>query len=327
MLWPISASRAFSWEAGIASPRERESVSQVAAGANREHQPVLLDEVLHYLEPQPGGFYVDATVGGGGHAAAVLERSTPGGRLLGLDRDPEALSLAHKRLAAYGDRVRFRAGSFAELPRYLDEIGQARVSGVLADLGLSSMQIGDAVRGFSFSQQGPLDMRFDRSAGTTAGELVNRLGERELADLIFEYGEERKSRAIARRIVAKRPLETTADLRRVVHSVLRPARRGGIDPATRTFQALRIAVNQELDALDAFLQGAARRLEPGGRLVVISYHSLEDRAVKWTFRQKKSGELEHFRVLTPKPVRPSEAEVARNRRARSAKLRALERLS
>ena len=199
------------------------------------------------------------------------------------------------------------------------------MNGVVADLGLSSAQLDDGERGFAFSAEGPLDMRFDRSAGQTAAELINRLDEKDLADVIFNFGEERKSRAIARRIVQRRPIDTTSELRRAVHSVLGPARRGGIDPATRTFQALRIAVNHELETLDAFLENAAERLAPGGRLVVISYHSLEDRAVKWAFREKKDSES--FRVLTRKPVRAGEDEIAENRRARSAKLRALERVS
>ena len=288
------------------------------------HRPVLLEVVLSYLEPKSDGLYVDATVGAGGHAAAILEASSPSGRLLGLDRDPAALALARERLHSFGARARLRQGSFADLADHLDGEGFGLMNGVVADLGLSSVQLNDGERGFSFSSEGPLDMRFDRGSGQTAADLVNHLDAQELSDLIFNFGEERKARAIARRIVARRPIATTADLRRVVHSVLGPSRRGGIDPATRTFQALRIAVNQELEALDAFLEQAAERLAPGGRLVVISYHSLEDRAVKWAFREKGS---ERFRVLTRKPLRPGEAEVAHNRRARSAKLRALETVS
>lgn len=289
------------------------------------HRPVLVEEVLRQLEPRPDGVVVDATLGAGGHAEAILEASSPSGRLLGLDRDEGALAVARERLHRFGDRVRLRQGSFADLSEHLDREGFTKVNAVVADLGLSSAQLDDGERGFAFSAEGPLDMRFDRSAGETAAELINRLDEKELADVIFNFGEERKSRAIARRIVQRRPIDTTAELRRAVHSVLGPARRGGIDPATRTFQALRIAVNHELEALDAFLQSAAERLAPGGRLVVISYHSLEDRAVKWAFREKKDSES--FRVLTRKPVRAGEDEIAQNRRARSAKLRALERVS
>ncbi len=289
------------------------------------HRPVLVEEVLRQLEPRPDGVVVDATLGAGGHAEAILEVSSPSGRLLGLDRDEGALVVARERLHRFGDRVRLRQGSFADLSEHLDREGFTKVNGIVADLGLSSAQLDDGERGFAFSAEGPLDMRFDRSAGETAAELINRLDEKELADVIFNFGEERKSRAIARRIVQRRPIDTTAELRRAVHSVLGPARRGGIDPATRTFQALRIAVNHELEALDAFLESAAERLAPGGRLVIISYHSLEDRAVKWAFREKKDSES--FRVLTRKPVRAGEDEIAQNRRARSAKLRALERVS
>ena len=289
------------------------------------HRPVLVEEVLRQLEPRPAGVVVDATLGAGGHAEAILETSSPSGRLLGLDRDEGALAVARERLHRFGDRVRLRQGSFADLSEHLDREGFTKVNGVVADLGLSSAQLDDGERGFAFSAEGPLDMRFDRSAGETAAKLINRLDEKELADVIFNFGEERKSRAIARRIVQRRPIDTTAELRRAVHSVLGPARRGGIDPATRTFQALRIAVNHELEALDAFLESAAERLAPGGRLVVTSYHSLEDRAVKWAFREKKVSE--NFRVLTRKPVRAGEDEIAQNRRARSAKLRALERVS
>ena len=299
---------------------------QEERGANSleyPHRPVLVDEVLRQLDPHPDGVVVDATLGAGGHAEAILEASSPSGRLLGLDRDEGALAVARARLQPFGDRVRVRQGSFADLIQHLDAEGFTTVNGIVADLGLSSAQLDDGERGFAFSSEGPLDMRFDRSDGETAAELIDRLDEKELADIIFNLGDERKSRAIARRIVQRRPIHSTTELRRAVHSVLGPARRGGIDPATRTFQALRIAVNQELDALDAFLEAAAERLAPGGRLVVISYHSLEDRAVKWAFRDKKG--TESFRILTRKPVRATEDEIAGNRRARSAKLRALER--
>jgi 16S rRNA (cytosine1402-N4)-methyltransferase len=289
------------------------------------HRPVLVDEVLAHLDPHPEGVVVDATLGAGGHAEEILKASSPSGLLLGLDRDEAALAVARARLNRFGDRVRLRQGSFVDLSEHLDREGFTNVNGVVADLGLSSAQLDDGERGFAFSSNGPLDMRFDRSAGETAAELISRLDEKELADIIFNFGEERKSRAIARRIVQRRPILSTAELRRAVHSVLGPARRGGIDPATRTFQALRIAVNHELEALDAFLESAAERLAPGGRVVIISYHSLEDRAVKWAFREKKDSE--NFRVLTRKPVRAGEDEIAENRRARSAKLRALERVT
>ena len=289
------------------------------------HRSVLVAEVLAQLDPHPDGVVVDATLGAGGHAEAILEASSPSGRLLGLDRDEAALTVAGARLHRFGDRVRLRQGSFADLSEHLDRESFTNVNGIVADLGLSSAQLDDGERGFAFSSEGPLDMRFDQSAGETAAELIDRLDEEELADLIFNFGEERKSRTIARRIVQRRPIHSTAELRRAVHSVLGPARRRGIDPATRTFQALRIAVNHELEALDAFLETAAERLAPRGRLVIISYHSLEDRAVKWAFREKKDSES--FRVLTRKPIRAGEVEIAENRRARSAKLRALERTS
>ncbi len=292
------------------------------------HQPVLLEEVLQYLSPAPGGVYLDCTVGEGGHAEAILEGSIPDGRLMGLDRDPRALVRAKARLEHFGERVVLVHGSFAEIPTHLQAQGWSRVHGMVADLGLCSRQLADSDRGFAFSMEGPLDMRFDPSSEPTAAELVNHMSERELADLLFHYGEERKSRAIARRIVARRPLLTTSDLRGVLYSVTGPRRRGGIDPATRTFQALRIAVNQETQALEALLAEACHHLEPGGRLVIISYHSLEDRAVKWAFRgHAGAGATSSYRVLTKKPVRPSPSEVDRNRRARSAKLRVLERVA
>jgi 16S rRNA (cytosine1402-N4)-methyltransferase len=295
------------------------------ASPDAPHRPVLLEEMLEHLAPQPNGVYVDATVGAGGQAMAILEASAPSGRLMGLDRDEAALATSRKRLERFGDRVRLHHGTFADLADHLEKEGWDTVDGIVADLGLSSMQLADGDRGFAFSVEGPLDMRFDRTSGETAAELVNHLSERELADLIFNFGGERRSRAIARRIVARRPMETTVDLRRVVHSVLGPGRRGKIDPATRTFQALRIAVNREVETLETFLEVATEKLAPGGRLVVISYHSLEDRPVKWAFREKSKSET--FRVLTRKPLRPSESEVAANRRARSAKLRALQRVS
>ncbi|MFQ5791522.1 MAG: 16S rRNA (cytosine(1402)-N(4))-methyltransferase RsmH, partial [Acidobacteriota bacterium] len=283
---------------------------------------------LLFLRPRSGGAYLDATVGGGGHAEAILEESRPHGRLLGLDRDPEALARAGQRLGRFRSRALLVKGSFADLSRHLDGVGWRQVSGAVADLGLSSLQLADTGRGFSFSGEAPLDMRFDPDSKTTAADLVNELPERELGDLIFRYGEERRSRAIARRIVARRPLATTTELRRAVVSATGPRRSGGVDPATRTFQALRIAVNRELEALTAFLDQALERLEPGGRLVVVSYHSLEDRAVKWAFRDSaRRTSPPRFHVLTSKPVRPDREEIGRNRRARSAKLRCLERIA
>lgn len=288
------------------------------------HRPVLLGDVIRFLNPRSGGIYVDATLGGGGHTEAILRASAPNGRVLAFDRDREAIYRASKKLADEADRVRFISGSFAELSAYLDEEGTKEVDGIVADLGLSSDQLGDPDRGFSFALDGPLDMRFDSGEGPTAADLVNELPDDQLADLLYEYGDERRSRAIARRIVQRRPIHTTKQLRAAVVAVLGPRRRG-IDPATRTFQALRIAVNQELAALDLFLEQAPGCLRPGGRVVVISYHSLEDRAVKHSFRSSAADIS--YDVLTRKPVVPDAEAIADNPRARSAKLRALMRVS
>ena len=288
------------------------------------HKPVLLGDVLRFLNPSADGVYLDATLGGGGHTEAILRASAPTGRVLGLDRDPEAIRRTGKRLASYGERLRTVHGSFADLRTHIEEDGNQAVNGIVADLGLSSDQLGNPDRGFAFSLDGPLDMRFDPTQGPTASDLVNELAERQLADLIWEYGDERRSRAIARRIVSRRPIETTKELRRAVVSVLGPRRRG-IDPATRTFQALRIAVNQELAALEVFLEQTPRCLRPGGRLIVISYHSHEDRAVKLSFRERAQDPA--FHVLTKKPVVADASALADNPRARSAKLRAIERVA
>lgn len=287
------------------------------------HKPVLLAEVVRFLSPRTGGVYVDATLGGGGHTEAILRASAPHGRVLAFDRDPDAVRRTGKRLASYGDRLRTVHGSFADLGAHLDKDGYEAVDGIVADLGLSSDQLGNPDRGFSFSLEGPLDMRFDPTSGPSASDLVNELAEDQLADLLWEYGDERRSRAIARRIVERRPITTTRQLRSAIVSVLGPRRRG-IDPATRTFQALRIAVNQELAALDVFLEQAPRRLGSGGRLIVISYHSHEDRLVKRSFRALAGVA---FHILTKKPVVPDARAVADNPRARSAKLRAIERVS
>lgn len=288
------------------------------------HKPVLLGEVVRFLNPSADGVYVDATLGGGGYTEAILRASVPRGRVLALDRDPEAIRRTGKRLGAYGERLRTVHGSFADLRTHIEEDGLEAVNGIVADLGLSSDQLGNPDRGFAFSLDGPLDMRFDPTEGPTASDLVNDLGEGQLADLIFEYGDERRSRAIARRIVLRRPIKTTKELRRAIVSVLGPRRRG-IDPATRTFQALRIAVNQELAALEVFLEQAPRCLRPGGRLIVVSYHSHEDRAVKHSFRERAQDP--EFHVLTKKPVVADASALADNPRARSAKLRAIERVS
>ena len=289
------------------------------------HTPVLVSEILEGLSVRRGGVYVDATLGGGGHAKAILEASAPSGKLVAFDRDRAAIGLAENELAELADRLYLVWGSFADLGAHLDRLGISRVDGILADLGLSSLQLDDSERGFAFSFEGPLDMRFDQSQGPTAAELVNRLDEEELTEILRDFGEERRARTIARRIVSRRPIRTTSELRRAIVSVLGP-RRGKIDPATRSFQALRVAVNHELRALETFLVRAPERLAPGGRLVVVSYHSLEDRAVKWAFRDLvKDSDDDTFRIVTKKPIVPEPSEVRANRRARSAKLRVLER--
>jgi 16S rRNA (cytosine1402-N4)-methyltransferase len=291
-------------------------------GSDAGHVPVLLFETLELLAVRPGGVYVDGTVGLGGHAAAVLRASAPDGRLLGLDRDGETLARARARLAEFGGRVRLEQGDYREIP---ERLAGEKADGILLDLGLSSAQLDDAERGFSFQAEGPLDMRMDRSEGTTAASLVNRMRERDLADLIHEYGEEPAARRIARAIAfarARRPLATTRELADVVCRAAPRRRRGGLHPATRTFQALRIRVNRELDGLGEAFERAASCLGPGGRLAVIAFHSLEDRAAKEAFRALSTR---GFRLLTRKPVRPAEAEVRTNPRARSARLRALRR--
>ena len=284
----------------------------------------MVREALEHLAPSRGGVFVDCTVGLGGHARALLEAGAT--RLLGLDRDPAALAHARAALEAYGDRVELVHSHYRALDAVLDARGIARVDGVLADLGVSSMQLDAGGRGFSFRRDEPLDMRMDTTAGPTAAEALRDVGERALADLIYEFGEERHSRRIARAIVAargQRAIETTGQLAEIVRRAIPRKGYTRIDPATRTFQAIRIWVNGELEGLDAFLAAAARRLAPGGRLAVITFHSLEDRIVKHTLRALQAEGT--VAVRTKRPVVPSETEVARNPRARSAKLRAAER--
>ncbi|HSF17775.1 MAG TPA: 16S rRNA (cytosine(1402)-N(4))-methyltransferase RsmH [Vicinamibacteria bacterium] len=293
---------------------------QISAG----HVPVLLAEAIDFLAPRDGGVYVDATFGGGGYSQAILHRSSPGGRVIALDRDRDALRQG-ETMAEPSGRLELVWGSFADLGPHLDRLGVDSVDGIVADLGLSSLQLDDPNRGFSFSRDGALDMRFDRSQGTSAADLVNRSSQSELADILYHYGEERRARAIAKRIVASRPITTTRELRGAVVAVSGPRRRG-IDPATRTFQALRIAVNDELRALDSLLREGPERLGAGGRLIVVSYHSLEDRAVKLAFRDRARSAGSAYRVLTKKPVIAGAEEVYENPRARSAKLRVLERV-
>jgi len=287
----------------------------------------MVAETLELLGPGRGGLFVDCTVGLGGHSRALLQAGAT--RVLGLDRDPDALKLAAGALADFGDRVELVHADYRDLPRVLDERGLAGVDGALADLGVSSMQLEAEGRGFSFRRDDPLDMRMDRSQGQTAADWLAVIDEESLADVIFQYGEERYSRRIARAIVSSRklmPIRTTAALAQVVRGAI--PRRGyqRIDPATRTFQALRIWTNRELERLDQFLADAAQRLLGGARLAVITFHSLEDRIVKHAFRALAQAEAA-LRVVTRRPTNPSDEEVARNPRARSAKLRAIERLA
>jgi 16S rRNA (cytosine1402-N4)-methyltransferase len=283
------------------------------------HTSVLCPEVLAALAPRADGVYVDATLGGGGHTAAILE-AAPGARILGVDQDPRAIDAARQRLSRFGSAVELVCGRFSELDQHLLAAGLRSVDGIVADLGISSSQLDDPNRGLSFRAEGPIDMRMGDMSGETALELIERLDNDELADIIYHYGDERRSRRIARCIqqaLRAGELRTTLDLRRAVVRAVGPARIGGIDPATRTFQALRIAVNHELEQLEALLAVAPRLLSPGGVLAIISFHSLEDRLVKRAFLDAGI-----WQRLTTKPVVPSRAEMEQNPRSRSAKLRA-----
>jgi 16S rRNA (cytosine1402-N4)-methyltransferase len=290
------------------------------------HAPVMVAEALRWLEPARGGVFVDCTLGAGGHAAALLDAGAT--RVVGIDRDEAALALARERLAAYGDRVETVHANYGALGEVLDARGLAVVDGLIADLGVSSMQLDDIERGFSFRGDAPLDMRMDRSQGPTAADLLREVSEGDLADVIFQYGEERHSRRIARALVRARdeaPLTSTGAVADVVRRAVPHRGYQRIDPATRTFQALRIWVNGELEGLERFVRDAVSRLRAGARLVVIAFHSLEDRIVKHTLRalDREAGVV---RVLTPRPEVAGDAEVEENPRARSAKLRAAERL-
>ncbi|MDH7485478.1 MAG: 16S rRNA (cytosine(1402)-N(4))-methyltransferase RsmH [Anaerolineae bacterium] len=302
------------------------------------HQPVLLPETIEGLAVQPGRDFIDGTLGDGGHAQAILDGSSPDGRLLGLDADPDAIARCERRLAPYRWRVTLVHANFANLEEVARAHGFSQVDGVLLDLGLSSLQLAAPERGFSFQLDGPLDMRFNPQQGLTAADLVNNLSEAELAELLWRYGEERHSWRIARQIVRRRPLHTTAELAEAVSAAV--GRRGRLHPATRCFMALRIAVNDELTALEAALPQAVRLLTPGqGRLAVLSYHSLEDRLTKRWLQQEardcicppdaptcRCGHKASLRILTRKPIRPTPQEVAANPRSRSARLRLAERL-
>ena len=299
--------------------------------SNERHVPVLFHEAIDFLRVRAGGTYVDCTLGLAGHAEGIVRLLGPQGRLIGFDRDPEALELAKERLnrvcedlGSQAPQVTLVGEAFSSIAEYVQP---SSVDGLLADFGVSSLHFDEARRGFSFQADGPLDMRMDTRRGPTAAQVVNEASERELADLIYENGEERRSRRIARAIVRSRPIRSTAHLADVISAAARPmnSEQRRIHPATRTFQALRIFVNRELDDLRALLEAAPRVLKPGGRVVVISFHSLEDRIVKDAFREAQI-KYKYFRVLTKKPVTASEEEHDRNPRARSAKLRAAEKV-
>jgi 16S rRNA (cytosine1402-N4)-methyltransferase len=286
------------------------------------HVPVLLDEVRALLQPERGGVFVDCTVGLAGHARMLLEGGAS--RLIGIDRDTDALAIAGAALAPFGDRITLVHADYRDIAAVLDAADVADVAGLLADFGVSSMQLDADGRGFSFRRDEPLDMRMDRSRGETAAALIDRVDEAELADVIYQFGEERRSRQVARAIVRAReqaPIETTGRLADIVRRAVAARGWQRIDPATRTFQALRIWVNRELDGLDSFIGAAARRLQPGGRIALIAFHSLEDRVVKHTLRELSKGEEHVVQLLTKHPIVASDAEAAANPRARSAKLR------
>jgi 16S rRNA (cytosine1402-N4)-methyltransferase len=304
---------------------------------NPQHKPVLYKEIIHAMQPKNSGCYIDGTVGAGGHARGVLEACAPAGRLLGLDLDPQALALARETLAPYGERVVLVQASYVSLPEAMRDIGWEKVDGILLDLGVSSMQLDTPGRGFSIQREAPLDMRFNPSSGLSAAQLLNSLPEADLADLLFKYGEEPRAKNMARMIVQARPVATTTQLAEIAKRAYPGHSR--VHPATRTFQALRIAVNDELTALEKALPEAAAVLRPGGRLAVISFHSLEDRIVKDFIRQESKDRInppyEHIydverkatlKAINRKPITPDEDAIKENPRARSAKLRVAEKI-
>lgn len=323
-----------------------EKLTNVRHGADRAsnqpveviHSPVLLEESLRLIDASKGGFFIDATLGLGGHSEAIL-KANAANTVLGIDQDPAALELAEKRLAVFGERFRAVRANFETMPKMVKNTDLPRPNGILADIGVSSLQLDDPSRGFSFRGDAPLDMRMSPGPGVeTAAELLDRLSEPEIADIIYNYGEERFSRRIARRIIEKReagsPIRTTFELADVVRSAVPRSRKDNIDPATRTFQALRIAVNRELDVLEPFIRESVDLLAPGGVLAMITFHSLEDRIVKHTFQRLAGkcvcprrtpvcmcGAVKEGEVITKKPITASEREAGQNPRSRSAKLR------
>ena len=297
------------------------------AGSQGIHIPVMTNEVVTQLNPHPDGRYLDCTVGGGGHSLALLEAGA--GQVLGIDRDSDAIATATTTLSKWSARVELAHADFRDIDKVLDSYGVSTVDGAVTDLGVSSLQFAGVGRGFSFRRDEPLDMRMDQSQGRTAADILREIPESTLADLIYKYGEERYSRRIARKIIETRqqvPLTTTGQLASLVRAVVPRRRHSRIDPATRTFQALRILVNDELDRLDDFFRSICRRLRGGASIAVITFHSLEDRIVKTVFRELNTGDNALVRVVTKRPKRPTQEEVAQNPRARSAKFRAAERL-
>jgi 16S rRNA (cytosine1402-N4)-methyltransferase len=301
------------------------------------HLPVLLKTIITALQPKPGGHYIDGTLGAGGHSSIILDESAPDGELIGFDLDPQALDIARNRLASYGERVHIVQASYVMMKVEAEKLRWPAVDGVLLDFGVSSMQLDTPERGFSFLRDGPLDMRFSPSATQSAADMVNTLSESELADIIFRYGEERLSRKIARVIVNNRPIHTTEELANLILKNIGKKER--IHPATRTFQALRIAVNNELESVEKVIPLAVELLKPGGRLAIISFHSLEDRLVKEYFRRESSdcicpprqpictcGHKAIIKEINRKPIEADETERQANSRARSAKLRIAEKL-
>ncbi len=309
--------------------QENRQVSQTKANnAEEYHTPVMMDEVIWLMRPKHGGVYMDCTLGSGGHSLGLLEFVGDGAQLIGIDRDEDAISAAKQRLKGFHDAVTFVRGNFCDLKDIADNLGLSQVDGVLLDLGVSSYQLDEAERGFSYMEDGPLDMRMGEDAGLSAGDLVNTLPAEEITSILRTYGEERWAARIAEFIVTQRDrmlITTTGELVDIIKAAIPAgARRSGPHPARRTFQALRIAVNRELDNLHAGLDQAVKLLDPGGRVIVISYHSLEDRIVKTTFLDMSRMSQDGLRILTRKPLVPCEEEIIANPRSRSAKLRAAE---